>query len=67
MDKKKAKAKPSLEGFVCPSCQSATYEAVTIPTAFTPEHETGVYRCSRCGFGFLDPARYVKPKARSAR
>jgi transcription elongation factor Elf1 len=51
-----------LEGFVCPSCQATSYEPVTVASAFDKELETGVYRCSECNFGFLNPERYTKHK-----
>ncbi len=50
-----------VDGFSCPVCLGSSYEAIELPTYGDNRYaETGMYRCSGCGFGFLNPQRYIK-------
>jgi hypothetical protein len=43
--------------FCCPVCDRGDYEPVMGMYAGKPFH-AGIYRCSNCGFGFVDPAPF---------
>jgi hypothetical protein len=53
----------SREAFACPACRGRDYEPVTVSSEFDTLFETGVFRCTKCRFGFLNPQRYFKPSA----
>jgi hypothetical protein len=44
--------------FLCPLCTSEQFEQVLV-VADDERYETGLYRCSGCGFAFVNPSRYT--------
>src|SRR3954471_20750724 len=50
--------------FFCPLCDHTVSETVTGGVIDGKTVVTALTRCMQCKFGFLDPTRYVVPRAR---
>jgi transposase-like protein len=48
--------------FSCPLCTADHFEPV-LAVADDEQFETGLYRCSGCGFAFVNPRRYTRSAA----